>query len=83
MSLAMFSPTPKKQTNKKTRIKPYACDCGVFPLTSFFYFHNNDFASFPSHQTGSTINFAQLYLLQNLSNLSHERKRWQYLNDSP
>lgn len=30
----------------------------------FFYFRNNNFASFPSHQTGSTINFVQLYLLQ-------------------
>lgn len=30
----------------------------------FLYFHNNNFASFPSHQTESTINFAQLYLLQ-------------------
>lgn len=63
----------------------YACDCGVFPLKSFFIFITIILLVFLATKQKAPLTLLSCVYYKNLKaeNLSHERKRWQYFNDSP
>lgn len=69
----------------KKQKKPYAYDCGVFPLTSFFIFITIVLLVFLATKQEAPLTLLSCIYYKNLKaeNLSHERKRWQYFNDSP
>lgn len=77
MSLVMFFPKKKKNH--------LCCDCDVFPLTSFFIFIKIILLVFLATKQEAPLTLRNCIHYKNLKaeNLSHERKRWQYFNDSP